>query len=59
LAKLGAREHLDEVRFGEVRAEHEQAGEVELARGQCVEQCVFRPSWTAVSAHRDRSHRAS
>jgi hypothetical protein len=29
---------LDEVRLGEVRAEHEQPGEVELARGQRVEQ---------------------
>jgi hypothetical protein len=36
---FGAREDLDEVRLGEVRAKHEQAREMELAGGESVEQC--------------------
>ena len=35
---LRSGEDLDEVTFGEVRAEHEQPGEVELAGGERVEQ---------------------
>ena len=35
---FGAREDLGRVRFGEVRAKHKQAGEVELAARQSVEQ---------------------
>lgn len=35
---LRARQHLDDVLGGEVRAEHQEAGEVELAGGDRVEQ---------------------
>lgn len=38
---------------------HPTASRALATKIECVIFCGFRPSWTAVSAHRDHSHRAS